>query len=63
MKTVVSNFVQSCIVCQQAKPDRMKSPGLLQPLAVPEGAWHVVTMDFVDGNVFKASSRRRQSDA
>jgi hypothetical protein len=49
MKTVVSNFVQSCIVCQQAKPDRMKSPGLLQPLAVPEGAWQVVTMDFVDG--------------
>lgn len=27
----------------------MKSPGLLQPLAVPTQAWQIVCMDFIDG--------------
>lgn len=49
MKTVVHSFVKSCSICQQAKPDRAKYPGLLQPLPVPEGAWQVVSLDFVEG--------------
>jgi hypothetical protein len=35
--------------CQQAKPERVKYPGLLQPLQVPTGAWQTVTMDFIEG--------------
>jgi hypothetical protein len=38
LKSPVHDFVKSCIVCQQAKPDRAKNTGLLQPLAVPVGA-------------------------
>ncbi|WVZ49084.1 hypothetical protein U9M48_000465 [Paspalum notatum var. saurae] len=44
----VHSFVTSCLVCQQAKPDRSKSPGLLQPVDVPPSAWHTISMDFVE---------------
>lgn len=49
MKSVVHSFVNACSICKQAKPDRAKYPGLLQPLPVPEGAWQVVSLDFVEG--------------
>jgi hypothetical protein len=49
LKIAMHTFVQSCIICQQAKPDRAKNPGLLQPLRVPKGAWELVSMDFVEG--------------
>jgi hypothetical protein len=49
MKTAVQRYVQSCSTCQQAKPDRSRYPGLLQPLPVPEGAWEMVSLDFVEG--------------
>jgi hypothetical protein len=38
MKTATLAFVQSCQVCQQAKPNRVKYPGLLAPLPIPDGA-------------------------
>lgn len=43
MKMQVKSFVQSCLVCQQAKPERIKYPGLLQPLPTPDEAWETVT--------------------
>jgi hypothetical protein len=49
MKTAVHNYVQSCIVCQQAKLDRSKSPGLLQPLLILDESWQIISMDFIDG--------------
>lgn len=49
MSKTVHQLVQSCTVCQQAKPDRSKYPGLLQPLPVPDAAWQVVSMDFIEG--------------
>ena len=49
MKSTVQSFVTSCAVCQQAKPDHSKLPGLLQPLPVPDNAWSVVSMDFIEG--------------
>lgn len=49
MKQQVRNYVQTCNICQQAKPERVNYPGLLQPLPTPEGAWHTITMDFIDG--------------
>lgn len=39
MKKAVHDFVVGCAMCQQAKPDRSKYPGLLQLLLVPTGAW------------------------
>lgn len=49
MKASVKNYVAECTVCQQAKPDRSKYPGLLQPLPVPDHAWQIISMDFVEG--------------
>jgi transposase InsO family protein len=49
MKATVKQFVQSCAICQQSKPDRSKTPGLLQPLPIPNSAWQVVSLDFVEG--------------
>lgn len=49
MKSDILAWVQSYAVCQQAKPDRSKYPGLLEPLPVPAAAWEVVSMDFVEG--------------
>ena len=49
MKSDITQWVQSCRICQQAKLDRAKYPGLLQPLPVPTSAWTVISMDFVEG--------------
>lgn len=49
MKSLIRQWVKECVTCQQAKPDRAKYPGLLQPLPVPAGAWQVVTLDFIEG--------------
>lgn len=49
MKSAVRSFIQSCITCQQAKPDRSRLPGLLQPLPVPDSTWQIISMDFVEG--------------
>jgi len=49
LKSSVHQFVSSCLTCQQAKPDRARYPGLLQPLHVPSMAWQSISMDFVEG--------------
>jgi transposase InsO family protein len=49
MKSQIKEFVSTCSVCLQAKPDRSRYPGLLLPLPIPEHAWQVVTMDFISG--------------
>lgn len=49
MCVAVKQFVQTCLVCQQAKPDRTHLPGLLQPLPMPSSAWQIISVDFVEG--------------
>lgn len=49
LKQSVKDFVAQCSICQQAKTERVAYPGLLAPLPVPEGAWQMVTMDFIEG--------------
>jgi hypothetical protein len=49
MKGMIHHFVTHCTVCQQAKHERVKYRGLLQPLLVPEYAWKVVSLDFIEG--------------
>lgn len=41
--------MKQCQICIQAKPERVTYPGLLQPLPVPEGAWQVIYLDFIEG--------------
>lgn len=49
MKKSIQNYVASCAVCQQAKVEHMKQPGLLKPLPVPDQAWQTICLDFVEG--------------
>lgn len=49
MKTSVTEYVQACQICQQAKSEHVKLPGLLQPLLVPSQAWQSISMDFIEG--------------
>lgn len=49
LKHSVTQYVQSCEICQQSKVEHIKLPGLLQPLPVPDRAWKVVSMDFIEG--------------
>lgn len=49
MKNFIEEKVQSCLICQQAKPERFNYPGLLSPLPVPKKAWEYLTMDFISG--------------
>jgi hypothetical protein len=49
MKQSVKDYVEQCTICKQAKHERVRYPGLLQPLPVPKQAWQTITMDFVEG--------------
>jgi len=49
MKQFVQEFVKQCPICQQAKTKRIKSPGLLQPLPIPDQALEIFSMDFIEG--------------
>jgi len=49
MKDYIRTFIQQCDVCQQAKVEHVKTPGLLQPLPVPSTPWTVVSLDFIEG--------------
>lgn len=49
LKEEVHQFIQSCHNCQLNKHELVPSPGLLQPLPVPEEAWTSVGLDFITG--------------
>jgi transposase InsO family protein len=49
MKASVKKLVAECVICQKAKPDRAKYPGLLQPLPVPDEAFQMISLDFIEG--------------
>jgi hypothetical protein len=41
--------VQQCDICQLNKGEHVLTLGLLEPLPIPNGAWKIITMDFVCG--------------
>lgn len=43
----VTKWVQGCEICQRCKGDHLPSPGLLQPIQIPDQAWSTITMDFI----------------
>lgn len=49
LKRMVQDYVSACQVCQQAKAEHTKPPGLLHPLLIPDQAWQIVSMDFIEG--------------
>lgn len=49
MKQFITEFISQCSICQQAKPERVAYPRLLSPLPIPERAWQVVSLDFIEG--------------
>jgi hypothetical protein len=49
MKQHIRDFVVACVVCHQAKPDRSRYPGMLQPLPVPNYVRQAISLDFIEG--------------
>ena len=49
LKQAVEEFVHQFAVCQHAKHEHIKPPGLLQPLPIPTEPWHDLTTDFIEG--------------
>jgi hypothetical protein len=59
MKTDIVNFVARCLECQQVKAEHRHPVGLLQPHAIPESKWEVISMDFIVG--LPLTTRRHES--
>ncbi|KAG8480509.1 hypothetical protein CXB51_024639 [Gossypium anomalum] len=49
LTTDVKHWVRECVICQCCKGDNFASPSLLQPLPIPDHAWAVISMDFIEG--------------
>ena len=49
MKKDTLEHVKRCLICQKVKAERVKLPGKLQPLDIPEMKWECISMDFVTG--------------
>lgn len=44
----IQTFIRNCHVCQQCKYDTSASPGLLQPLLIPDSIWSDLSMNFIE---------------
>jgi len=45
----IREYVQNCLVCQQAKTTTFLPSGLLQPLPIPNQIWEDLAIDFITG--------------
>jgi hypothetical protein len=59
MKADIVNYVARCLECQQVKAEHRHPTGLLQPHAIPESKWEVISMDFIVG--LPLTARRHDS--
>lgn len=41
--------MSECPICQVSKSENVHSPGLLDPLEIPDLAWSHISMDFIEG--------------
>ena len=57
MKADIVNFVARFLECQQVKAEHRHPTGLLQPHAIPESKWEVISMDFIVGLPLMAGRR------
>ena len=58
MKESISQYVQSCLLCQQFNISRTKKPGRLQPIPPPDGPFQLIGMDYC--GPFKQTPRGNQ---
>lgn len=42
----VAQYIRNCHICRRSHVPRDKTPGLLQPLSIPERPWQHITVDF-----------------
>ena len=49
LKKSVRQFIRECEVCQTCKYDNAASPGLIQPLPIPDRIWSDISLDFIEG--------------
>ena len=49
MKRDVTEYVSTCLTCQQVKAEHQVPTSLLNPLPIPQWKWDNITMDFVSG--------------
>jgi len=49
LKKEVEEFVARCLDCQQEKAKCKHLGGILQPIAILEWKWEVISMDFITG--------------
>ena len=56
MRYDVANFVARCLECQRVKAKHQHPAGLLQPHAILEWKWDIISIDFITG--LPISSRR-----
>ncbi|MCO5575354.1 hypothetical protein L7F22_029154 [Adiantum nelumboides] len=49
MKGDILRYVKQCLSCQRIKAKRIKLPGQLKPLDIPQMKWECISMDFVTG--------------
>jgi hypothetical protein len=49
MKEDISEYISTCEVCAKAKSEHCRLPGLLEPLPIPDQAWHTISLDFIEG--------------
>jgi hypothetical protein len=59
MKEDIVNYVARCLECHHVKAEHRHPAGLLQPHAIPESKWEVISMDFIIG--LPLTTRRHDS--
>ena len=47
MKKDALEYCKQCLICQKVKAERVKIPGKLQPLDIPQMKWECISMDFI----------------
>ncbi|KAA3455259.1 DNA/RNA polymerases superfamily protein [Gossypium australe] len=58
LKSDIIEYVAKCLTCQRKKAEHQVPTGLLQPINILEWKWDCITMDFVTGIPFSASSHQ-----
>ena len=53
MESDIERYVDNCVECKKTKTSRVKQPGLLRPLPVPDRPWEHLTTDLMDVPISK----------